>query len=157
KCGVLALRGQSLDRGVVEPEVEDGLHHARHRDRSAGADGHEQRVLRAAELPAGGRLEPLKIVLDLPSEPGRELAALEVAVADIGRDSEPRRDRDAERRHLGETGAFAAEDIFHGRRSVGAALAEEIDQWLGEGPAHAGVAMRGEAWRSWTSALGIGV
>ncbi len=69
----------------------------------------------------------------------------------------PGRDRDADRRHLGETRALAAEDVLHGGRAVGAALPEEVDQRLGVRAAHAGVAMSGEACRSCTMSSGIGV
>ena len=98
-----------------------------------------------------------QVVLDLAPQPGRELTALEIAVADVGGDGEAGRDGNAERGHLGEPGAFAAEHVLHGRGAIGAALAEEVDERLGERPAHAGVATSGEAWRSWASSFGIGV
>ena len=44
---------EPLDRVVVQAEVEDGVHHARHRLAGAGAHRHEQRVLRVAEALAG--------------------------------------------------------------------------------------------------------
>jgi hypothetical protein len=106
---------------------------------------------------SGRRLDPLQVVLDLAPQPGRELTALEIAVADVGGDGEAGRDGNAERGHLGEPGAFAAEHVLHGRGAIGAALAEEVDERLGERPAHAGVATSGEAWRSWASSFGIGV
>ena len=37
--------GDPLDRLVVQAEVEDRVHHPRHRDRGARAHGHEQRVV----------------------------------------------------------------------------------------------------------------
>ena len=40
---------KSLDRFVVEPEVENGVHHARHGEHGAGADREEQRVLGIAQ------------------------------------------------------------------------------------------------------------
>ena len=47
---------QRLGHLVVEAEVEDGVHHTGHRGASAGADGHEQRLLRVAEAQTGLRL-----------------------------------------------------------------------------------------------------
>ena len=47
---VVRLLRERFDRLVVEPEVEDGVHHPRHRVARAGADRHEQRVLEVAEL-----------------------------------------------------------------------------------------------------------
>jgi hypothetical protein len=48
---------QALDRLVVEAEVEDGVHHARHGDGGAGAHRDQQRVGVVAELLAGLLLE----------------------------------------------------------------------------------------------------
>ena len=63
---------EPLDRLVVEAEVEDRVHHPRHRDRRAGADGHEQRVFRVAEALPGRLLEPRDRAPDLVREPVRE-------------------------------------------------------------------------------------
>ena len=114
-------------------------------------------MVAAAELPVGRRLQPLQRLLHLGSEPGRELPAFEVGVADAGGDGEAGRDGDTQSAHLGEPGALAAEQVLHGRGSVRAALAEEVDERLGEGPAHAGVATRGDAWRSRTISSFTGV
>ena len=57
KRGVPGGRGQALDRDLVEPEVEDGVHHPGHRDRGARADGDEERVARVAEALARALLE----------------------------------------------------------------------------------------------------
>ena len=46
------------DRLVVEAEVEDRVHHARHRIARAGADGEEERVGQAAEALAEDLLDP---------------------------------------------------------------------------------------------------
>jgi hypothetical protein len=42
--------GEADHRRVVEAEVEDGVHHARHRHARAGADRDEQRIGGVAEL-----------------------------------------------------------------------------------------------------------
>ena len=107
-------------------------------------------------LPGGG-LQALQGVLHLDAEALGELIAFEVVEAEAAGDGEAGRDRDAEGRHLGEARALAAEDVLHGGGAVGAALPEEVDQRLGVGAAHAGVAMSGEACRSCTRSSGIGV
>ena len=152
---VVALPRQPLHRDVVEPEVEDRLHHPRHRDRRAGAHRNEQRVLPVAEVLPRGGLQPLEGVLDLHPEALGELVTFEVVEAETAGDGEAGRDGDADVGHLGEARAFAAEDLLHGRGAVAAALSEEVDQRLGVGAAHAG--MSGEACRSCTRSSGIGV
>ena len=99
---------------------------------------------------AGGRLQPLQRVFHLHPEPLGELTALEVVEAEIAGDGETGRNGNTDGGHLGEAGALAAEDLLHGGGAVGPALAEEVDQRLGVGAAHAGVAIRGEACRSCT-------
>ena len=49
--------GQALDDLVVQADVQHRVHHARHRHLRARAGGDEQRVLRVAELLAGGLLD----------------------------------------------------------------------------------------------------
>ena len=51
---VAGLARDRLGGFVVEAEVEDRVHHARHRGAAAGAHGDEQRVFRIAELAADG-------------------------------------------------------------------------------------------------------
>ena len=50
---VAGLFRQRRDGDVVEPEIEHGIHHARHRDARARAHRHEQRILAVAEFFAG--------------------------------------------------------------------------------------------------------
>src|SRR5216684_6492111 len=47
---IAGLLGQTLYRLFVEAEVQDGVHHSRHRKRRARSDRHQQRVLRVAEF-----------------------------------------------------------------------------------------------------------
>ncbi len=114
-------------------------------------------LLPAAEVASGGGLESLEAGLDLGAEPRRELLGLEVGDAERAGDGEAGRDRNAEVGHLGQAGALAAEHVLHGRGAVGPALAEEVDQRLGVGAAHAQRRDEGAACRSWTMSSGIGV
>ena len=56
---VLRLLGEALHRRVVEPEVEDGVHHPRHRERCTRAHRHQQRVGFVTERLAHLRLRGL--------------------------------------------------------------------------------------------------
>ena len=92
-------------------------------------------------------------------EPLGKLLTFEIVEAEIGGDGEAGRNWNADHRHLGKTGALAAENVFHGSGAIGAALPEGIDQRLRVGTAHAGVGMRGVACRSricWSSGVGVG-
>jgi hypothetical protein len=65
---VAALPGQGRLDGVGDPQVQDGVHHAGHRHRGAGADGDQQRAVGAAEVPPGLLLQPLHGVVDLTEQ-----------------------------------------------------------------------------------------
>ena len=106
---VAGLGHQGRGRPVVEAEVEDGVHHARHGGPGAGADGDEERALGVAERLADGLLELLQVLLDLePDGLGDPLPVLIIERADLGRDRESRRDGQADPGHLGQVGALAA-------------------------------------------------
>ena len=110
------MRGarQALDGLVVEPEIEDGLHHAGHGTGGAGANADEQRILGIAEFFLRETLELSEILSDLRAEFLWKFAAvLEVVVAGFRGDSETRWNREADARHLGEARALSAEEVFH--------------------------------------------
>ena len=90
EAGVAGLRVQALDRCVSEAEVEDGVHHPRHRERRAGADADEHRVLGVAELlVAEGLFHLGDGGVDLRDDFGGEfLAGVGVGGADFGCDGE---------------------------------------------------------------------
>jgi len=123
--GVLALGDQALDAFVVEAEVQDGVHHSRHGELGPGAHAHQQGILRIAQL-------LVHLLFKLLQRRGHffvhflgHLAlVLEIDVADLGGNRESRGNRHARTAHLGQTGAFAAEDIFHGSIAVGGTAAE---------------------------------
>ncbi len=131
-----ALVARELDEAgqglLVEAEVEDRVHHARHRELRARADRHEQRVLRIAEALAGALLDLLHGAQDVVPEAGRQLlAAGEVVVAGLGGDRESRRGRQAGEGHLGQAGALAAEQVLHRAVAFGRARAPGVDVALG--------------------------
>jgi hypothetical protein len=105
------LPGQPLDRVVVQPEIEDRVHHPRHRDGRARAHRHEQGVVVRAERLAGLLLEAPHVLCDLLLEPRRQLARRHVGAAGGGRDREARGDAHPELRHLCEADALPAEQL----------------------------------------------
>lgn len=68
---VAGLRGEAEHRGVGEPDVEDGVHHAGHRELGAGTDGHQQGVVGLAELLAHLPLQGVEVRTHLFVERGR--------------------------------------------------------------------------------------
>ena len=126
--GVAGLGGEALHRLVVEPEVEDRVHHPGHRELGAGAHAHEQRVGRVAELLAH-RLLDLADGLGHLAVERRRPAAVEVGAARIGGDGEPGRHRQPEHRgHLGEVGALAAEEVLLLHRGLAVLVIEAEDE-----------------------------
>ena len=124
---VAGLGRQRLDGLIVEAEVEDRVHHARHRVARAGAHRDEQRVLQVAELLAGLLLERGDAGFHLAAERRRIGALVGVVVgADLGGDGEARGHRQADAAHLGEVRALAAEQRLHRPVAVGLA-AEGVD------------------------------
>ena len=120
--------GERQHRFVVEAEVEDGVHHARHRGAGARTHRNQQRIGGVAEHMAGRLADRRQRLVDLAGEFGRIGAPVGVKVgADFGGDGEAGGDRQAERSHLGEIAALAAQQIAHVPRTLGAAGAEGVN------------------------------
>jgi hypothetical protein len=109
---VIGLVDQSGQRLLVEAEVQDRIHHARHRQRRTGAHGNQQGIRALAEGPAGGRLEVRDLVADLSQQLRGQLVRIQVLEAGLGRDHEAGRHVQADLRHFTEVGALAAEELL---------------------------------------------
>ena len=120
---VVGLLREPLHRAVVEPEVEDGVHHPRHRELRARPHGDEQRVVGVTEALAHRLLEAPEVLLDLVHGAGWEIAVVEVREAGLGGRREAGRHREAHVGHLGEVRALASEEVLH----VLVALGEVVD------------------------------
>ena len=121
---VAGLGGQPAHRLVVEADVEDGLHHAGHRELRPRAHRDQQRVIGLAQLLAHPHLEGGQVLADLGRQLGRLAAVAQVGLAGLGGDRETRRHRKPHVGHLGEVGALAAEQVLE----VLAALGEVVDE-----------------------------
>ncbi len=124
---VVAPGRQSLDGLVVQAQVEDGVHHAGHGELGAGADAHQQRVVDIAELLPHALFQRLEgaehLIVDLG---GNGVVVLEVNIADFRGNGEAGRHRQLGAAHFRETGAFAAEYVFHLSITVGGSVAERV-------------------------------
>ena len=106
---ILRLLGKRLDDLLVEAEVQDRVHHARHRGARARTDGNEERLLHIAELLAGGLLELLDILVDLIHDVvGDHLAVVVVARTRLGRNRKALRHGNPQASHLRKVSALAA-------------------------------------------------
>ncbi len=100
---------------VVQTEVQNGVHHARHGSTRAGADGNEQGVGEIAKLLAVDLLHDLDILHDLGHDLVVDLAAVLIVLgARLGGNGEALGDRKTDSGHLAKVCAFAAEKLTHG-------------------------------------------
>jgi hypothetical protein len=84
---VASLCRQSLNRFFIEAEVEDSVHHARHREGCARTDGHEQRILRIAKFLSHLLFDLLQTFRDLvPHSVGKTFVVFKERVARFGGD-----------------------------------------------------------------------
>ncbi len=128
KALVAALAGQALDRPVVEPEIEDGIHHPRHRHPRTRADRDQKRIVGVAKPRAERPLDRREPVGDLRLKIGRIGLAVGIEPgADLGGDRKAGRHRQPEIAHLGEPRALAAEQVAHPGAPLGAAAAKSVD------------------------------
>jgi hypothetical protein len=124
---VLGPAHQAPDRLIVEAEIEDGIHHARHGGPSPRANGDEEGPLGIAQPIAHLAFEPGEIALDLRPQRRRVLAARRVIGRPrLGRDGEAGWNRYAEIGHLGQLAPLAAEQMAERARPLGLARREEV-------------------------------
>ena len=115
KTGVAGKGGQALHHGVVESQVEDGVHHAGHGGPGAGADRHQQGVGGLAELFAGDLLQLGQVLQDLGLDLGANGAPVVIILGTgLGGDGETLGNGHAQVGHLGQVGALAAQQLPHG-------------------------------------------
>ena len=124
---VAAAFDQSVQRFVVQAEVQNRVHHARHRELGAAADGKQKRVFRVAELLADFFFHIGDGGFHVVHQAGGKLAiVIVIRGADFGGDGESGRNRQPDVGHFGEVGAFATQQIFQ----VFVAFAEQPDGLL---------------------------
>jgi hypothetical protein len=126
-----ALTGEpreAFHRFLAEPQVQDRIHHARHRDRGARADRDQQGALGISEACLHDALDARQRPAGLLANRLRDAhAGANVLVAERGGERESRRHRDAEMRHLGEIRPLPPQEIAHRGAAVRAPSAEEVD------------------------------
>ena len=118
------------DRLVVHSEIQDGIHHARHRIARARAHAHQKRILIAAELRPHRLFQTRHLFLHvLPESPGKRVL-FQVIDANLRGDGETRRHRYVQTRHLREIRALATQQIAHIGAAVGSPGPKGINHLL---------------------------
>ncbi len=113
KAQIASLLRQTPHRRFVKTEVQDRVHHSRHRESRARSHRNQQRVLGVAELLADLLFDLMERVGHLlPHALGKLFVVGVIGVADFGGDDQAGRDRQTGLGHLAESGALAAEQRF---------------------------------------------
>ena len=119
---------QPLDGFVGQAEVQDRVHHPRHRELRAGPHADEQGVLAGTERRAGNLLERAQVGDHLQVHRLGEMSMPGVVErAGFRGNREPWRHRQAGVGHLRQSRALAAQQVLHRAIAVGLALPEEVD------------------------------
>jgi hypothetical protein len=121
---------RQADHGlVVEPQVEDGVHHAGHRSPRAGTHRQQQRVVGIAKALAHLLLDEGQAITHLGVDQAQRmgLALFREDRAGLGADGEAAGHGDAQAAHFGQVGALATQQVLHRSGTLGAGRAETID------------------------------
>ncbi len=106
------LLGQTGNRGVGQTDVEDGVHHPRHRELRARPHRDQQRVVRLPQALAHHLLKGAQVRADLIAQRRGFPAMRKILATGLGRDRKAGRNGKPHGRHLGEIGTLATEKIF---------------------------------------------
>ena len=107
---VVGLLGEGFDGFVIETEIEDGVHHARHGNSGTGTNGDEKGVGALSESLSGSLLKSGNAFLDLVLEIGGDgSAGIVIKRASFGGDGEAIGDANADMGHFGQAGALTSE------------------------------------------------
>ena len=112
---VVGLLAHTLCYGVIQSEVQDRIHHTRHRCTCARANRYQQRVLRITELAVHQFLYVLNGCQYIVVQEFHDLLLtyLIILVADVSRNGESRRYRYTYQVHLGAVGTFTTQLLAH--------------------------------------------
>jgi len=128
KAFVFGLGNQGLDTGGVEPQIEDGIHHAGHRLCCSTANRYEQGILIIPELCPHQGFKLGKVLKHLiPQALGIGSIMGTIIRTRFSADCKARRHGKTNTGHIGEVCTFTAEQLFHLSRPFCLAGAEKID------------------------------
>ena len=118
---------QSFNGFVVQTEVQNRIHHTRHRNAGAGTNREQQRIIGVGKFFAHNLLNAGNSLANLIFEVGRILVIIVVIIrANFRCDGESRRYRQTDLVHFCKVGTFTAEEITHGGVAFGLAVTKCI-------------------------------
>ena len=127
-AGIAGLLRQHVHHGLVEAQVQNGVHHAGHGGPGAGADRDQQGILQITEFLTGDCLHLLDVLHDLREDPVVDLLAVLIILgAGLGGDGKALGDGHTDVGHLSQVGALAAQQVAH----VSVALGKEVQKFVG--------------------------
>ena len=136
-AGIAHHGGQPLDNFVVDSQVEDRVHHARHGHAGAGTDRHQQGTACRAEVSASVFFQLPQPVSDNRRQAVRQCIPVgEVVPAHLGGNHEARRHRKSQPGHLAKVAALPAKKVRHGGVTFPKAVHqlgrrwEIVDHWM---------------------------
>ena len=109
---VVRLDREPVHRVVVEPDVEDGLHHPGHRELRPRPHRHQQGVIRVAQLLAPRRLQRRQVLGDLRVQPLGHGSRRQVGAARLRGDREPGGHGQAQFHHLRQVRPLTPEQVL---------------------------------------------
>jgi len=112
ETGIAGLLNQSTQGRLIESQIEDRIHHARHGHGGAGADRHEQRIGITAEFLARLQFQRLDIAQHLLHQFMRHDAPVQIFKAGFGGDDKAGWNIQADLGHFAEVGPLAAQQAF---------------------------------------------
>jgi hypothetical protein len=119
---------QGLHGRVVQPKVQNRVHHPGHGKFRTGTHGNEERGFRAPELRSHRLLDLFQVGKHLFPHAGRILfPVLEIRVARLRGNGEPGGNRDLQARHVGQPRPFSAQQVLHLPGSVRLPVPEKIN------------------------------
>ena len=114
--------------GATAAEVENRVHHARHRGAGTRTYRNQQRIFPAAEFLSDQLRDVIERGLYLRLKLGRIARAIGIEIsANLGGDGEAGRHRQAEPGHFRQARAFAAEQFAHIAATLSLAVTECVD------------------------------
>ena len=114
KPSVFRQSSQTLHAVVVQTQIQDGVHHARHGDHSTGTNGYQQRIFRASEGFAGYFLQLSDLFINgINQVLCNGLAFFIVPVARFGSDRKAKRYRQTDSGHFRQVGTLSSEKTSH--------------------------------------------
>ena len=133
KTRILAATGQRFDALIVEPEVQNCVHHSWHGELRARADAYQQRVLALAQFLPLKFFQPLQRFFHLLIHLLGYFLTTHIFAASLSLDGESRRHGKAGIGHFRQTRTFAAQFILHLAVAVSFAPTKKVDvlrSWL---------------------------